>query len=292
MKEQNVQLGQGAVLEVAFSLRDFEEFAQLSGDYNPIHVDPGFSAASRFGKPVCHGMFLYGVLNRVLAAQVPGPGAIPLRQKLTFPCPAYPDEILTFNAWVKKIEEQNIYDMVIGISKQNGNMAAFGESTILLPEKGFKSTVTKEVEPKQQTADVSYKGLEIGQKAQTTREFTKEDLEKRSALTGDINPLFLCKDFAENLGFTTLPVPSDLLGGMVSNLLGTDLPGLGTNWLKQELKFLHPAYIGDILSAEVEITSIRSRKNLVNLRNTCTTNDGTTVLDGSSLVLIKDLKET
>lgn len=74
---------------------DFDAFARLSGDDNPIHVDPDFSARTRFGRTVSHGMLLY---TRVFAhLQTLYPGRPQQMQTLMFPNPAYPDEELTFS---------------------------------------------------------------------------------------------------------------------------------------------------------------------------------------------------
>jgi len=74
---------------------DFDAFARLSGDDNPIHVDPEFSARTRFGRTVSHGMLLY---TRVFAhLEVLYPGRKHEVQTLMFPNPSYADEELTFS---------------------------------------------------------------------------------------------------------------------------------------------------------------------------------------------------
>lgn len=72
---------------------DFNRFADLSGDHNPIHVDPAYSAATRFGATVSHGMLLFSVLRGLIHAHYPG--AKLESQDLKFPAPAYADEPLT-----------------------------------------------------------------------------------------------------------------------------------------------------------------------------------------------------
>ncbi|WP_298964508.1 MaoC/PaaZ C-terminal domain-containing protein [uncultured Roseibium sp.] len=73
---------------------DFDAFAKLSGDDNPIHVDPEFSARTRFGRTVSHGMLLY---SRVFAhLQALYPGRDHQMQTLMFPNPSYADEELAF----------------------------------------------------------------------------------------------------------------------------------------------------------------------------------------------------
>jgi len=66
---------------------EFDRFAALSGDDNPIHVDPEFSARTRFGKTVAHGMFLYSLICGVLAKHLPN--ASQVGQDLMFPAPSY-----------------------------------------------------------------------------------------------------------------------------------------------------------------------------------------------------------
>ncbi|MCV0429669.1 MAG: hydratase [Roseibium sp.] len=73
---------------------DFDAFAKLSGDDNPIHVDPEFSARTRFGRTVSHGMLLYTRVFAHLAALYPGRKHV--LQTLMFPNPSYADEELTF----------------------------------------------------------------------------------------------------------------------------------------------------------------------------------------------------
>jgi len=76
-----------------FSQAEFDAFARLSGDDNPIHVDPEFSARTRFGRTVAHGMLLYSVLCGTISRHFPG--AVQLSQELMFPAPTYADEPMT-----------------------------------------------------------------------------------------------------------------------------------------------------------------------------------------------------
>ena len=125
------------------------------------------------------------------------------------------------------------------------------------------------------------RGLEIGQQAILTRVFNINDVSHYRALVGD-----------PGLGFgaaaapTTVPGP--LLAGLFSCLLGTQLPGRGTNWLKQSLAFPHPAHLNHPVTATVTITRLRPDKNLVNLQTTCTS-QGEIVCTGEALVLVQDL---
>lgn len=72
---------------------DFDRFAALSGDDNPIHTDPAFAAKTRFKRTVAHGMLLYGVLCAALGEHFPG--AVQLSQTLIFPAPTFAGDELT-----------------------------------------------------------------------------------------------------------------------------------------------------------------------------------------------------
>lgn len=127
------------------------------------------------------------------------------------------------------------------------------------------------------------KGLAIGRKAALTRVFTDADLVAYRRLSGDDKLSF------GNSGRRAV-VPGPLLGGLFSCLLGTRLPGRGSGWLKQQLHFPHPAYIGEPITAVVEIIRLRPEKELVNLRTTCTNPTGTVVCEGEALVLVRNLE--
>ncbi len=127
--------------------------------------------------------------------------------------------------------------------------------------------------------------LAIGQEARASRIFTAEDVSTYRALSGDAGLRFGPANSSE-----VATVPGPLLSGIFSDLLGTQLPGPGTNWLKQSLQYPHPAYVGEVVTAVVQITRLRPEKALVNLRTTCVTTAGV-VCEGEALVLVKDLEQ-
>ena len=81
-------------LRRALTQADFDRFAALSGDDNPIHVDPEFSARTRFGRTVSHGILLVTVL-RGLAERL-APGVDLSRHEVRFPAPTFADEVMVF----------------------------------------------------------------------------------------------------------------------------------------------------------------------------------------------------
>ncbi|MBP7689006.1 MAG: hypothetical protein KA765_13900 [Thermoflexales bacterium] len=120
------------------------------------------------------------------------------------------------------------------------------------------------------------KGLSVDQSASLTRTFTAADVAEYRALTGDAQ----------------LPdsVPGPVLGGLLSCLLGTQLPGRGTNWLKQSYRWLVPAPIDEAITVTATITKLRPDKYLVNLHDVFATASGVIVGEGETLVGVSDLQ--
>lgn len=125
------------------------------------------------------------------------------------------------------------------------------------------------------------KGMEIGMSASCTRHYSEADRDAYRALAGDAG------DDREGERYR---LPEPLIGGLFSYILGTDLPGFGTNYLKQRLEYPQSAYYGDTLTATVTITRLRPEKNLVNLETTCRNQAGELVCTGEALVLAKDVQ--
>ncbi|RPH65463.1 MAG: MaoC family dehydratase [Burkholderiales bacterium] len=132
-------------------------------------------------------------------------------------------------------------------------------------------------------------GLAPGQRAKTMRRFEPGDLDEYAELCADANPLVVDPSAARRAGLPARIVPGPLLAGMFSDLLGTRLPGRGTGWMKQSLRFLWPAHPGQALQAMVEIVRVRPDKQLVNLRSTVRDISGALLVDGESLVLVRNL---
>lgn len=116
--------------------------------------------------------------------------------------------------------------------------------------------------------------LRTGQTARITRSYTREDLAAYAALSGA----------------SADSVPEPLIAALFSYLLGVELPGSGTNYLKQDLAFKAPAPVDTALEAKVEITRLRPEKHLVDLWASCTAPDGTVICEGRSLVKAKDVR--
>ena len=127
-------------------------------------------------------------------------------------------------------------------------------------------------------------GLSVGQRAQRTKTVTAKDVELYAEITGDRNPLHFDPNFAGRTRFKRLVAQGGIASGMLNALVAMDLPGAGTVFMSQSLKYLAPTYLGDTLTAEVEVLSLKPDKPVCQLRATITNQDGTVVLEGTALV--------
>jgi enoyl-CoA hydratase len=127
--------------------------------------------------------------------------------------------------------------------------------------------------------------LSIGQRVSTTRVFSMDDVQSFAALSGDANPIHLDPEFARHSIFGRPIVHGLFTTSLFSRLLGEELPGPGTIYLGQSLSFVRPVFVGDEVTASVEITNIRQDKPIVTLRTIVTTHDGIAV-DGEAVVKV------
>jgi acyl dehydratase len=106
---------------------DFDRFAQISGDDNPIHVDPEFAARTRFGRTVAHGMFLSSILWSMMRRHLPDAGR-QLSKNLMFPNPAFADEPLRFAARVEHSAAGHIILAVSAVRVADGAVTCEGQA--------------------------------------------------------------------------------------------------------------------------------------------------------------------
>jgi len=126
--------------------------------------------------------------------------------------------------------------------------------------------------------------LEVGQTASFTKTVSESDVYLFAGITGDFNPAHVNETYAKNTAFKTRIAHGMLSAGLISNVLGNQLPGPGTIYMQQQLNFRAPVAIGDTITATVEVVDILREKKRVRLKTTCTNQDDIVVLDGEALV--------
>jgi len=128
------------------------------------------------------------------------------------------------------------------------------------------------------------KELKIGDRAEFSKTISESDVYLYAGVTGDLNPAHINEAYAKNTFFKTRIAHGMLSAGLISTVLGNELPGPGSVYVRQELNFLAPVHMGDTVTAQAEVIEILSEKNRVKLKTTCINQKGITVLDGEAIV--------
>lgn len=122
--------------------------------------------------------------------------------------------------------------------------------------------------------------LEVGQTAERTLTFTDREVEAYATITGDRNPLHFDEAFAAGTKFGRRVVHGGLTAGILNALVAEDLPGPGTVFMSQELKYLAPVYVGDTIKGQVSVLELHATKPVTKLAARVWRSDGTLVLEG------------
>lgn len=126
--------------------------------------------------------------------------------------------------------------------------------------------------------------LNVGDCAEFGKTISESDIYLYAGITGDFNPAHMNESYAEGTYFKTRIAHGMLSAGLISAVLANQLPGPGTIYLRQNLKFLSPVHIGDTITARVEILELFPDKNRVRLKTICLNQEGVKVLEGEALV--------
>jgi 3-hydroxybutyryl-CoA dehydratase len=127
--------------------------------------------------------------------------------------------------------------------------------------------------------------LSLGQVAELTRQVSAGDLDAFAAVTGDDNPVHLDEAYAAATPFGGRIAHGMLAAGYISAVIGTKLPGPGTIYVSQSLRFRRPVRIGDRVTARVEIVALDEARARVTLETTCLVN-GKAVVEGEAEVMV------
>jgi len=125
---------------------------------------------------------------------------------------------------------------------------------------------------------------DVGARASRSRTFTHEDVEGFALITGDRNPLHFDSQFAASTRFGRLVVQGGLTAGLFNAVVAMDLPGPGSVFLHQEWDYPAPVFVGDTVTAEVEVLEAREDKPITKIRCVAHRDDGTEVLRGTCVV--------
>jgi len=128
--------------------------------------------------------------------------------------------------------------------------------------------------------------IRVGLTASTTETITEERIVQFSDITGDRNPLHLDPIFASKTMFGRRIAHGMLSASLISRILGNQLPGAGSIYLEQTIKFRRPVFIGDTITAIVEIIGIEKEGKTIILDTKCINQSGKIVIEGQATMLM------
>ena len=132
--------------------------------------------------------------------------------------------------------------------------------------------------------------LKVGQKAELKKKITEKDIQQFAELTGDNNPVHINNEFAERTIFKKKIAHGFLSASFISTVIATKLPGPGSIYLKQTLKFLAPVFIDEEIVVNVSITEVNKERGRVNLLTECF-KSGNKILTGGAEILVSSKKK-
>lgn len=132
--------------------------------------------------------------------------------------------------------------------------------------------------------------LKVGDSAEMRKTIADEDVRAFAELTGDCNPVHLDEEYAAQTRFGRRIAHGMLGASLISAVLANELPGRGTVYLSQTLKFTAPVFLGDTVTARVTVKRVREDKPVVTLETICTNERGERVVEGEAVVLVPRVK--
>ncbi len=129
-----ITLGQTATYTKSVQEQDVQMFAAVSGDANPVHLDPDFARNTQFGERIAHGMLTGAYISAALAMELPGPGTIYLNQSLRFRLPVKLGDTLTVKLEVTdKKDRRKLVTLSTNVYNQDEKLVAAGSAEVMAP---------------------------------------------------------------------------------------------------------------------------------------------------------------
>ena len=132
---------------------------------------------------------------------------------------------------------------------------------------------------------MTYEEIELGNSASFTKIVSREMVKQFADISGDTNPVHLDEDYAKGTVFKENIAHGILVTGLISRVLGCQLPGYGAIYTQQSVKFLRPVKIGDEITATVEVISKEEKRKTITLKTICKNQLGKIVIDGEAVVI-------
>ena len=125
----NLVVGQKATRSLTITQDHVRTFAEMTGDYNPLHFDEAFAAGTKFGRLVAQGGLTTGILHALVAMDMPGPGTVFLSQNWKFTAPVFIGDTVTAEAEVLSLHDSKpVSQLGMTVSRQDGEVVLEGEA--------------------------------------------------------------------------------------------------------------------------------------------------------------------
>ncbi len=126
---QEIKVGLKAIRSIRLTKDHVQTFAELSGDYNPLHFDEAFASQTKFGRLVVQGGLTTGLLHALVAMDMPGPGTVFLSQNWKFTAPVFIGDTTSAEAEVLKVHETKpVTQLGVVVKRQDGEVVLEGEA--------------------------------------------------------------------------------------------------------------------------------------------------------------------
>ena len=127
--------GQTSYREMTVTSEMVASYAEITGDYNPLHFDEAFARRTRFKRLLAQGGITTGLLHALVAMDMPGPGTVFINQSWTFPRPVYIGDTVRAEARVKSVDKgRRRADIEFTVTNQHGDEVLRGEATVYQAE--------------------------------------------------------------------------------------------------------------------------------------------------------------
>ena len=125
----SLQVGQSATRSLTLTGEHVRKYAEISGDYNPLHFDAAFAAGTKFGRLVVQGGLTTGLLHALAAMDLPGPGTVFLSQNWKFTAPVYIGDTITAHGEIRHVHETKpVSVLAVRVTRQTGEVVLEGEA--------------------------------------------------------------------------------------------------------------------------------------------------------------------
>ena len=132
---EDLKIGMSARLERLVDDTVIRQFAEVSGDHNPVHLDEAFAKGTRFGARIAHGMLGGAFISAVLGMQLPGPGTVYLSQTLTFRRPVKMGETVIAEATVTALQPEKARAVLKTVARVGDTVVIEGEALVMVPKR-------------------------------------------------------------------------------------------------------------------------------------------------------------